>query len=465
MTTHLLEDDEAIAALLGRTHRVAVLGIKTEEQAGQPAFDVPQYLAGAGLEVIPVPVYYPDVTTILGKPVYRRLVDVPGEIDLVDVFRRAKDLEAHMEDILAKRPRAGVAPARHLEQGRGRAPGRGGDRRSTEPLSHGRSPPVGRESRPMSVPRPTLRIVAPIAAAKLVLHLLWANGYGYFRDELYYIACARHLAWGYVDHPPLSVAVLAGVRAALGDSRPALRLLPALVGAAVVLLAGWLAREIGGGRVAMVLAAIAALVAPVYLAIDHFYSMNALEGLFWTVAVCLVARILRMRGVVTWQTWAVLGVVLGLGLLNKASLLWLIGGVFLGLVLTPQRRLLRSPGPWLAVVIAAALLAPHVVWQIDNGWPTREFMQNATGEKMAAISPLAFLRAQIDDMHPLNALARGSPGWVRCSSGSVWPRSAPWGSPTSRSSCSWSSTRRAGRGICRPCIRCSSRRAGSFSRI
>lgn len=106
MTTHLLEDDEAIAALLGRTHRVAVLGIKTEEQAGQPAFDVPQYLAGAGLEVIPVPVYYPDVTTILGKPVYRRLVDVPGEIDLVDVFRRAKDLEAHMEDILAKRPRA-----------------------------------------------------------------------------------------------------------------------------------------------------------------------------------------------------------------------------------------------------------------------------------------------------------------------------------------------------------------------
>jgi uncharacterized protein len=106
MSTHLIEDEEGIAALLGRTHRVAVLGIKTEEQAGQPAFDVPQYLASAGIEVVPVPVYYPDVTTILGKPVYRKLVDVPGEIDLVDVFRRAKDLEAHMEDILAKRPRA-----------------------------------------------------------------------------------------------------------------------------------------------------------------------------------------------------------------------------------------------------------------------------------------------------------------------------------------------------------------------
>src|SRR5271170_5327796 len=90
---HLLDDDAAIADLLARTHRVAVLGIKTAAQAGQPAFDVPRYLDGAGLEVVPVPVYYPDVTTILGKPVYRRLVDIPGELDLVDVFRRARDLE------------------------------------------------------------------------------------------------------------------------------------------------------------------------------------------------------------------------------------------------------------------------------------------------------------------------------------------------------------------------------------
>jgi predicted CoA-binding protein len=105
-TPHLLTDLAAIDALLARTRRVAVLGIKTEAQAGQPAYDVPRYLDGAGLEVIPVPVYYPEVTTILGKPVYRRLVDVPGDIDVVDVFRRAKDLAAHVDDILAKRPRA-----------------------------------------------------------------------------------------------------------------------------------------------------------------------------------------------------------------------------------------------------------------------------------------------------------------------------------------------------------------------
>ncbi len=94
-----------IAAILARTRRIAVLGIKTEAQRGQPAFDVPAYLDAVGFEVIPVPVYYPDVTTILGKPVYRRLVDVPGDIDLVDVFRRPKDIDQHIDDILAKRPR------------------------------------------------------------------------------------------------------------------------------------------------------------------------------------------------------------------------------------------------------------------------------------------------------------------------------------------------------------------------
>lgn len=103
---NLLEGDEAIGALLARTHRVAVLGIKTEAQAHQPAFYVPSYLAGAGLEVIPVPVYYPEVTEILGKKVYRKLADIPGEVDLVDVFRRPEDLPAHLPDLLAKRPKA-----------------------------------------------------------------------------------------------------------------------------------------------------------------------------------------------------------------------------------------------------------------------------------------------------------------------------------------------------------------------
>jgi predicted CoA-binding protein len=102
---HRLNDSD-IPGLLARTKRIAVLGIKTEAQEGQPAYDVPRYLAAAGFEVVPVPVYYPDATIILGKPVYRKLADVPGPIDLVDVFRRARDLEAHVDDILAARPKA-----------------------------------------------------------------------------------------------------------------------------------------------------------------------------------------------------------------------------------------------------------------------------------------------------------------------------------------------------------------------
>ena len=103
---NLIDDEDGVRRVVQAARRVAVLGIKTEEQAGQAAFYVPQYLAEAGVDVVPVPVYYPEVTEILGRKVYRKLVDVPGELDLVDVFRRPRDIEHHVEDILAKRPRA-----------------------------------------------------------------------------------------------------------------------------------------------------------------------------------------------------------------------------------------------------------------------------------------------------------------------------------------------------------------------
>jgi predicted CoA-binding protein len=103
---NLLEDDARIGALVRSLSRVAVLGVKTEAQADQAAFYVAEYVASHGGEVVPVPVYYPEVTTILGRPVYRKVADVPGELDLVDVFRKASDIPGHLEDLLAKRPRA-----------------------------------------------------------------------------------------------------------------------------------------------------------------------------------------------------------------------------------------------------------------------------------------------------------------------------------------------------------------------
>ena len=102
----LIDSTDEMRALLRRSHRIAVLGIKPETRADQPAHFVPVYTMEAGFEVIPIPVYYPEVTEILGKPVYRRLVDVPGDVDIVNVFRRPEHIPPHVDDILAKRPRA-----------------------------------------------------------------------------------------------------------------------------------------------------------------------------------------------------------------------------------------------------------------------------------------------------------------------------------------------------------------------
>jgi predicted CoA-binding protein len=99
-----VEDDEGIERILRETRRIAVLGIKVE--SFQPAFYVPEYCQRAGLEIVPVPVYYPDVTEILGERVYRRVADVPGDVDMVNVFRRARDIPPHLDDIIAKRPKS-----------------------------------------------------------------------------------------------------------------------------------------------------------------------------------------------------------------------------------------------------------------------------------------------------------------------------------------------------------------------
>jgi hypothetical protein len=235
------------------------------------------------------------------------------------------------------------------------------------------------KTHPTGLDLPQLVVPLAFAALKLGLHALAVTNYGYFRDELYYIACSKHLAWGYVDQPPFSIAVLVGVRAVLGESLVALRLLPALCGAATVVVTGLVVTRLGGGRFAQALACLCAVVAPVWLAVDHFYSMNAFDRLFWSLAALLLLRALDAGRP---GTWVALGVVLGLGLLNKTSMLWFGGAVALGLVLTGHRRTLLTPWPWVAGAIAALCVLPHVAWQVQTGWPTIEFMRNAAGSKM-----------------------------------------------------------------------------------
>jgi hypothetical protein len=242
-----------------------------------------------------------------------------------------------------------------------------------------------------------LAVPLVFAALKLALHALAITHFGYFRDELYYIACAKHLAWGYVDQPPFSIALLAMNRALFGDSLVALRWLPALSGAATVAITGLLARELGGRRFAQTLACLCAVLPPVWLAVDHFFSMNAFDTFFWSLSALLLLRALDGRRP---GTWVVLGVVLGLGLLNKASMLWFGGASFLGLALTPHRRVLLTPWPWIAAALAGALFLPHVVWQLQNGWPTLEFMRNATLHKMVRTGFAAFWTQQALLMSP-----------------------------------------------------------------
>lgn len=239
------------------------------------------------------------------------------------------------------------------------------------------------------------RLLGLLAGLTLLLHLASARGYGYFRDELYYLACGDHLALGYVDHPPLIAWIAALVRSTLGTSLHALRLVPALAAAATVFVTGAITARLGGRRYAQALAALAVALAPVDLALASVFSMNPLDQLAWALCFYLAVRALHAP-----RWWLAFGLVAGLGLLNKISVLFLGFGLVLGLLLARRWDVLKNMHFWLGGLIAALLFAPHLAWQIAHGFPTREFMANAAADKNVALGPLAFLREQALQMGP-----------------------------------------------------------------
>jgi hypothetical protein len=239
-----------------------------------------------------------------------------------------------------------------------------------------------------------------LALSQLVLQMTFHGSYNYFRDELYYIACSDHLAFGYVDQPPLSIAILWVTRHLLGDSLYAVRFLPALVGAAVVFLTSLMTRKLGGGSFAQSLAALSVVAAPVLIGQGKLFSMNPFDVLFWALAAYIVLVILSEDRP---RLWILFGAVVGLGLLNKYSMGFMVIGLVAGLVLTRQRKHLASKWFWIGAILAGVLFLPHVLWEVSNGFPSLEFMRNASQIKNVSLGALGFLIGQLRDMNYFTA--------------------------------------------------------------
>src|SRR5579863_5473986 len=248
-----------------------------------------------------------------------------------------------------------------------------------------------------------------LACCKLLIQLAGINHYGFFRDELYYIACGQHLAWGYVDQPPLIAFVAWLARHVFGTSLFASRLLPVLAGAAVVYATGCVAAELGGGLFAQFLAATAILFAPAYIAFDSFLSMNAFEPLFWLLCAWIAIRIVKGASP---RLWLLFGALAGLGLENKHSMLVFGFALVGGLLLSDQAQLFRSKWIWIGAALALAIFLPNLIWESRNGWPQIEVVRNAQQFKNQAITPLQFVFEQILFMQPL-----ALPVWL---AGLVW---------------------------------------------
>ena len=238
-----------------------------------------------------------------------------------------------------------------------------------------------------------------LALVKLIFHLAFSSGYGYFRDEFYYIACGEHLDWGYVDQPPLTPLLALITRALLGDSLLALRFFPAVAGAVLVFLTGLMARELGGGRFAQGLAAVATLAAPTYIANDHIFTVNAFDHVFWALGAYLVIRIVKEDNP---KLWLVFGLVAGIGLQNKISVLFFGFGIFVALLLTAHRKYFLSKWLWFGGAVAFVIFLPYVLWQVQHDWPMLELLRRGQLYKNYPLSPFEFLQGQFIEMHPFN---------------------------------------------------------------
>jgi 4-amino-4-deoxy-L-arabinose transferase-like glycosyltransferase len=233
--------------------------------------------------------------------------------------------------------------------------------------------------------------VTIVAAAGILLLLLVAGRYGYHRDELYFLACGKRLAWGFVDQPPITPAIARLSQAVAPDSLVVLRLIPALIFGSLVILAALTARELGAGRTGQIGASVCAVAAPGLLLAGHLLSTTTPDLLAWAIVTFLLIRLLRTEDV---RLWLAIGLAIGIGLENKWSIGFLVIGLLIGLLLTPQRRFLFTT--WFAggAILALVLWAPNLWWQAQHDWPQIGLFQSLAASSHDVGSTIAWLPFQ-----------------------------------------------------------------------
>jgi hypothetical protein len=246
-----------------------------------------------------------------------------------------------------------------------------------------------------------MALIWVIAAAKFLFHCYYNNRYGYFRDEFDYIACGNHLAWGYVDQPPLIPFLIHVSRAVLGDSLRAIRFIPALASSLLVVQTALMAREFGGRRFALLLSAIAVVIAPQYLSNGGLLTTNCLEPNLWMgCAYFAVLAIKRDQP----RYWLWFGVIAGIGLEEKYTIALFGFGIVLGLLLTEQRRFLLGKWLWIGGAAAFLIFLPNLLWNIHYHWPFLELMRNIRADgRDVVLGPGQYFIQQTILLHPLTA--------------------------------------------------------------
>jgi hypothetical protein len=244
-----------------------------------------------------------------------------------------------------------------------------------------------------------------IALGCFLLHLITnlTGAYGFFRDELYYIACSDHLAWGYVDQPPFSLFLLKFSRLIFGDSLTAIRIVPLLMHTGTIVITGLMVKEMGGKVFAIFLASLAIALSPIHLGGSLIYSMNSIDSFIWALSVLLILKIINTK---RQSYWIWLGILLGIGLLNKISVLFLGSGIFVGILFT-NRQWFTTRWPYLAGVIAFTLFLPYIFWNITHDYAHLEFIRNASSSKYAGLNAMSFIKDQVTFLNPIS-----TPLWI-----------------------------------------------------